>query len=392
MPRVLISEPGKTPQPYRFDIDHKIIMIGRASDNDIVISCRSVSSKHCAMKRVKGGYILRDLDSTNGIKLDDSLMEVIDLSDGMEAFVGDVSLEFQLSDEELEELEDEEFTSRQKKKLPPIKSKKRKTPEKPKPKPTTEKTAPEPAPKPAPKPKPGNHAGPPPAGAYTPNLQPAIQQSGSPLSTLLVFILVLVAVFAGMTLRHNMRTGEFLPTKVMNWLNGNPSPDQAPDEDNEEQPDPSPNPEDNSEPPVSDNQSPEAPAGSENQDTAEIISNELVIQLNMAINAITAAEDKESADFAVKQLTSAGNKIATLAKRLEKLEARDEEQKALLSDRMTALEDTHAEKMKKFMPILFGNQEVSAIISPAMQDFNKRMSAHDEVFKRFGLKKEAPDE
>ena len=72
------------------------------------------------MERVKGGYILRDQDSTNGIKQEEALMEVIDLVDGMEVLVGDVTLEFTLSEDEIEELEQEEFTSHQKKKLPAI--------------------------------------------------------------------------------------------------------------------------------------------------------------------------------------------------------------------------------------------------------------------------------
>ena len=101
MPKVIISEPGATPQPYRFTSDHDCVSIGRGSDNDIVISSPSASTSHCTLERVEGGYILRDQNSTNGIKLHGSPMEIIHLEHGMEALIGDVSLAFQLSSEEL---------------------------------------------------------------------------------------------------------------------------------------------------------------------------------------------------------------------------------------------------------------------------------------------------
>ncbi|MBT8043892.1 MAG: FHA domain-containing protein, partial [Verrucomicrobiae bacterium] len=187
MPRVTISEPGKTPQPYRFKLGRKVIHIGRGSDNDIVVECGSASTKHCTMERVDGGYILRDRGSTNGIKQDDTLMEVIDLFDGMEVYIGDVPFKFQLSDEEIEHLADEEFTTHQKKKLPPPKQEEEEH------HPSTSS----------------------PRASHVNRSQPTVQESGGALKTLVVFLLVLVAIFAGMTIRHSMRTGDFLPTKLM---------------------------------------------------------------------------------------------------------------------------------------------------------------------------------
>ncbi|MCX8237417.1 MAG: FHA domain-containing protein [Akkermansiaceae bacterium] len=109
MPRVAITIPGKNPQPYRFQIDRKKVTVGRASDNDIIIDCSSVSSLHCTMERVEGGYILRDRHSTNGITLDQDDMAVIDLRNDNEVRVGDVKFEYTLSNDELDELDDEEF-------------------------------------------------------------------------------------------------------------------------------------------------------------------------------------------------------------------------------------------------------------------------------------------
>ncbi|MDB4740539.1 FHA domain-containing protein, partial [Akkermansiaceae bacterium] len=64
MPRVSITIPGKNSQPYRFKLDRNKVTIGRSADNDIVIDDTSVSSTHCTMDRVDGGYILRDKNST----------------------------------------------------------------------------------------------------------------------------------------------------------------------------------------------------------------------------------------------------------------------------------------------------------------------------------------
>ncbi len=191
MPRITISEPEKTPQPYRFKLERETILIGRGGDNDIILECGSASTKHCVIERVQGGFIMRDTDSTNGIKLGDTLMEVIDLFDGMEILIGDVPCTFQLSDDEIQTLAGEEFTTYQKKKLPPVKQ---------------EVYGQEPA---APLP-PTPHVSPP-----QPAVQPTVQQSGGALKTLLLFILVLLAIFVGITIRHNQRTGDFLPNKLL---------------------------------------------------------------------------------------------------------------------------------------------------------------------------------
>ena len=120
MPRVCINVTGKNSQPYRFSLDRKIVRLGRAADNDIIIDCPSVSSHHSEMRRVEGGYILQDLDSTNGIKVDGSRMEVIDLENDMEITVGDAEMEFELTDEERDTLGDEDHAPQGKPKLPPM--------------------------------------------------------------------------------------------------------------------------------------------------------------------------------------------------------------------------------------------------------------------------------
>lgn len=120
MPRVCITVPGKNSQPYRFSLDRKIVRLGRAADNDIIIDCPSVSSHHCEMRRVEGGYILQDLDSTNGIKADGCRMEVLDLENDVDVSIGDADLDFELTDDERADLKKEPHKSHGKVKLPPI--------------------------------------------------------------------------------------------------------------------------------------------------------------------------------------------------------------------------------------------------------------------------------
>lgn len=100
MPRVTITVPEKNAQPYRFALERQSVTLGRGSENDIVIDCPSVSVNHAVMERTKGGYRLRDLESTNGIKLDGKASPEIELTDGAEAKIGDVAFGFSLTPDE----------------------------------------------------------------------------------------------------------------------------------------------------------------------------------------------------------------------------------------------------------------------------------------------------
>jgi pSer/pThr/pTyr-binding forkhead associated (FHA) protein len=81
-----------------------LVSLGRGADNDIVIDSGSVSLKHAEMVRHDDGYELRDLGSTNGLKLDGERRMSVPLESGTTVFIGDVAFNFQLSEEELAEL------------------------------------------------------------------------------------------------------------------------------------------------------------------------------------------------------------------------------------------------------------------------------------------------
>jgi predicted component of type VI protein secretion system len=104
MPRVTITVLDRTPQPYRFLLDRMKVNMGRGSENDIVIDDGSVSVRHAVMERIDGGYQLRDLGSTNGIKLEGIQKEIIPLRHGLSVKIGDVAFDFTLTEEEREAL------------------------------------------------------------------------------------------------------------------------------------------------------------------------------------------------------------------------------------------------------------------------------------------------
>lgn len=101
MPKITITAPGEPSQSYELKTGRQdITTIGRGSSNDITVSCDSISTQHCQIEQSKEGYVLRDNGSTNGVKRDGYRMDIINLRDGMEVLIGDVPMNFSLSDDE----------------------------------------------------------------------------------------------------------------------------------------------------------------------------------------------------------------------------------------------------------------------------------------------------
>ena len=108
MPRITITEPEKTPQPYQFDLETDVVRIGRGEENEIVLTCGSISSHHAEMARVPGGFEIRDLGSTNGVSKENVRVDSCFLSDGDQVMLGDVTFDFKLSEDELAALAGEQ--------------------------------------------------------------------------------------------------------------------------------------------------------------------------------------------------------------------------------------------------------------------------------------------
>jgi pSer/pThr/pTyr-binding forkhead associated (FHA) protein len=200
MPRVTLTVPDRNPQPYRFLLDRMKVHIGRGSDNDIVVDCGSVSVRHAVMERIEGGYQLRDLGSTNGIKLEGKMREVIPLRHGLSVKIGDVAFDFTLTDEEREALAREK---------PPEESPIVREDELDAPAPR--KAAPRPAPQ----------------RQLASTQQPSA--AASFFMTLLFLVLAAAAFFVGLSVRHQKETGNSLIQSMKGNLPEAPAAETAPE-------------------------------------------------------------------------------------------------------------------------------------------------------------------
>lgn len=209
MPRVIITVPEKSAQPYRFQLDRKVVSIGRGSENDIVIDSGSVSGMHAEMRRVEGGYELADLGSTNGIKRSGIRELVVPLESGRTLQLGDVDFDFTLEEEEMVALQRErpaalDEVRHEAKELPPERG------ELP----------------------PGRKELPPVRKKLTPvtprppeerrererkNYEPVETGGGWGFGSILVFLILTAAAFyAGLEVRHQRETGETLLKGIVN--------------------------------------------------------------------------------------------------------------------------------------------------------------------------------
>jgi len=76
-------------------LNSETTVIGRALENDIVITSKRVSREHARLQRDGWRVVLEDLESTNGTFLNDErLLESVALHDGDCIKIGDVALTF----------------------------------------------------------------------------------------------------------------------------------------------------------------------------------------------------------------------------------------------------------------------------------------------------------
>ncbi|MBI5757663.1 MAG: FHA domain-containing protein [Planctomycetales bacterium] len=76
-------------------IDKAIVLIGRHPDCDAVLQTSvKVSRRHCCLAQVDDHYMIRDLGSMNGIRLNGNRVRESDLHAGDEVSIGDVRYVF----------------------------------------------------------------------------------------------------------------------------------------------------------------------------------------------------------------------------------------------------------------------------------------------------------
>ncbi|MCF6312239.1 MAG: FHA domain-containing protein [Verrucomicrobiales bacterium] len=106
MAKITIYVPDQEPIKVSFD-EQAEITIGRAPDNDLVVDHESMSGHHAKLQQEGDGYILVDLDSTNGSKIDGISTGSGPLSNGTQITFGKVDAVYEC-EEVVEEVSEEE--------------------------------------------------------------------------------------------------------------------------------------------------------------------------------------------------------------------------------------------------------------------------------------------
>lgn len=71
-------------------LDRPILTIGRGSECDVTIQSSKISRQHCCVAQVTTGYVIRDLGSTNGVRINRKRVEESLLTAGDELIIGNV--------------------------------------------------------------------------------------------------------------------------------------------------------------------------------------------------------------------------------------------------------------------------------------------------------------
>lgn len=81
-------------------IDKAVTFFGRHPDCDVVLThSRKVSRKHCCIAQINDYFVVRDLGSMNGVRInDDPVSKEARLSPGDEVWIGDVGFRFEPGD------------------------------------------------------------------------------------------------------------------------------------------------------------------------------------------------------------------------------------------------------------------------------------------------------
>ncbi len=87
----------------KFEIDRDRVVIGRSHDNLICIDSPSISGSHCEIIRDGRKFTLRDLNSTNGTRLNDIKVQEYRLSPKDVITTGDIKIKFDGPDVEAAE-------------------------------------------------------------------------------------------------------------------------------------------------------------------------------------------------------------------------------------------------------------------------------------------------
>lgn len=95
---------SETIKGQKFDLKKGRTTIGRDKDNDITLSDGAVSSQHCYISHLGNRYILHDLNSTNGTRLNSERITEAGLKPKQVMQIGSLELMFDADSSEFPEL------------------------------------------------------------------------------------------------------------------------------------------------------------------------------------------------------------------------------------------------------------------------------------------------
>ena len=87
----------------KFELDDNEISIGRTDNNVIPLNNSSISGSHCVLKKSETSYLLKDLESTNGTRVNGQPISEVLLQDRDVIHFG--PLEFVYSDRQTDEVD-----------------------------------------------------------------------------------------------------------------------------------------------------------------------------------------------------------------------------------------------------------------------------------------------
>jgi hypothetical protein len=77
-------------------LDKAILLIGRGSDCDVILlHSRKISRHHCCIAQVDNSYVIRDLGSMNGIRVNGARVRESRMGKGDEVSIGDLVFTFE---------------------------------------------------------------------------------------------------------------------------------------------------------------------------------------------------------------------------------------------------------------------------------------------------------
>ncbi|HEX9968664.1 MAG TPA: FHA domain-containing protein, partial [Acidimicrobiales bacterium] len=85
------------PDGNRISLGDDPVTIGRLPDCDVVLEDRNISRRHAEVRRIPNGFVVVDLDSTNGTRVNGAGVKERRLEDGDEITLGSSKIRFEAS-------------------------------------------------------------------------------------------------------------------------------------------------------------------------------------------------------------------------------------------------------------------------------------------------------